>query len=462
MSLGKTIIYQDASAVLALLRLGADVNEIDEYGFRPLVQAAIMEKTDIAALLLEYGADVDQPDSTGRTALHWAVENHNVPLCQLLLSHKANPNLTTIGNQPMLTYPILRDQKSLKHLLYQYGANLNVTLDYINTKLLGHRFELIGQVDVVDNEGRFVEIDFEGFFLEFTIDMILSSLKRYTHHFSARHLRALHDYTQPLIRAFEVAAKLIRYQHYTTDLFTHEREIDELMQHNPLIIPVANRGHAMTFIKVHDVLAKCDRGMNSEKEGSINVYRVKQSHFFNPDLFKQMIYVKQTREFMDEGFKKLLHLEPLLRLPLSTQITGNCSWANVEAAVPTILFLLMAQNVTPNTTQMRDCIDTAWSFYQQWVTWDQDRELDSCINSFYAASPARKASKAAVLGAILFQRSHIIDQKNLERVEKMLRVLTLPDYRYVLVSYVEVYWRKKRTQMGKNLVDLLDLCGVSI
>ncbi len=461
MSLGRTIIYADTQSVLALLSQGADVNEIDEYGFRPLIQAAIMEKIEVAKLLLEYGADVDQQDGTGRTALHWAVENNDLPFCKLLLSHKADPNLTNVANQPILTYPILRDQKELKNLLYQYGAQLNSALDYINTKLLGHRFELVGQVDIVDYQGRFVEIDFEGFFLEFTIDIILSSLKRYANHFASRHLRSFQEYIQQLIAAFAVAAKLIRYQHYTTDLFEHEKTIQSLMQQDPLIIPVANRGHAMTFIKAHDILAKCDRGMNSEQEGSVNLYRITQHRLFNVDFFKQMIYVKQSRSFMDEGFKKLLKTEPIMRLPLSSQITGNCSWANVEAAVPTILFLLMVQKVEQDIHEVRACIDKAWSFYQQWVIWDQDRELESCIQSFYAANPARKASKAAVLGAILFQRCHIIDQKNLERAEKILRVLTIPDYRYVLESYVEVYWRRKRTQMGKNFVDLLDLCGVS-
>ena len=462
MSLGKTIIYGDKQAVLALLLRGADVNEIDEYGFRPLVQAAIMEKTDVAGLLLDYGADVDQQDGTGRTALHWAVESHNLPLCKLLLSHKANPNISNVANQPMLTYPILREQKDLKNLLYQYNAALNPALDFINTKLLGHRFELLGQVDIVDYQNRFVEIDFEGFFLEFTIDIILSSLKRYINHFAARHLRLFQEYVNQLIHAFEVAARLIRYQHYTTDLFAHEREIESLMLQEPLIIPVANRGHAMTFIKAHDILAKCDRGMNSEKEGSVNLYKIHQHQIFNPDLFKQMIYVKQSRSFMDEGFKKLLRTEPVMRLPLSSQISGNCSWSNVEAAVPTILFLLMAQTVEKDSSEIRACINKAWSFYQQWVEWDQDREVDSCIQSFYAANPARKASKASVLGAVLFQRSNTIDQTSLARAEKILRVLTIPDYRYVLDSYVDVYWKKKRTRMGKNFVDLLDLCGVSL
>lgn len=462
MSLGKTIIYGDKQAVSALLIRGADVNEIDEYGFRPLVQAAIMEKTDIAQMLLEYGADVDQEDSTGRTALHWAVENNNFQLCKLLLAHKANPNVCNLANQPMLIYPILRDQKELKNLLYQYGANLDFALDYINTKLLGHRYELIGQVDIVDANKRFVEIDFEGFFLEFTIDTILHSLRRFANHFTARHLRFLRKYVNHLIYAFETAAKLIRFQHYTADLFEHERAIETLMQQNPLIIPVAHRGHAMTFIKCYDILAKCDRGMNSAQEGSINLYRIHKPHLFNPDLFKQMIYVKQPRGFMDQGFKQLLKAEPIMRLPLSSQITGNCSWANIEAAVPTILFLLTAQEIDENSQEIRTCIDNAWSFYQQWAAWDQDRELDSCIQSFYAADPARKASKAATLGAILFQRSHIIDQKSLERAEKILRILTIPDYHYVLESYVKVYWHSKHTQVGKNLVDLLDLCGVSL
>src|SRR6056297_1361446 len=141
-SLADTIIYDDAVAVARALDAGADIFETDEYGFNPLVQAAICQKNDIAKLLISRGAKIDMPDLTGRTALHWASDNHDMELCKLLLQNNANPNSYNLSAQPVLVYPLLRGQQDLKRLLYRHGANLAFAQDYINSKLLGHRFSL--------------------------------------------------------------------------------------------------------------------------------------------------------------------------------------------------------------------------------------------------------------------------------------------------------------------------------
>lgn len=462
MSLAKHIIYGDKSSVQQLLQEGADVNEIDEYGFRPIIEAAIANKTDIAELLLDYGADVDERDATGRSALHWAAENNNLGLVKLLLDRKADPNAYTLASQPVLVQPILRTQNALKNLLYKEGADLNFAQDYINTKLLGHRFELIGQADIVDNKGRFIELDFEGFFLEFTLSIILNSLQRYKNNFAAKHLRHYFKYTKRLIDAFTVAAKLIKFQQYTVNIAEYAEQIDGLLDIEPLIIPVAHRGHAITFIKYGEFFAKCDRGANSEKEGSINIYRIHNRDISLRPLFKKMMYVRQSKQFMEKEFKQVLGLEHLWMLPLSAQITGNCSWANVESALPTMLFLLLAEDTGFKANRIRACIDHAMSFYQQWLQWDQDRALYDCIQGFYGAEESRKASKAAVLGAILFQHCQYTQQKDVERAEKILSILMLPKYRYVLDSYVDIYYRRNRTAAGVNLINLLDIHGVKI
>src|SRR6185312_11679945 len=172
MSLAHEIIYGTPAGVSQRIEYGADVNEMDPYGFTPLIEAAIVNSVEIAEILINNGAEIDGPDVTGRTALHWAADNNNVPLCKLLLEHEANPNTYSRGGQSVLVYPLLRKQQTLKKLLYQYGASLNFAQDYINTKLLGHRFHLVGQVDIVDNTDRFIELNLEGFFLECTISIV--------------------------------------------------------------------------------------------------------------------------------------------------------------------------------------------------------------------------------------------------------------------------------------------------
>jgi hypothetical protein len=461
MSLANTIIYGDKDAVFSYLQSGADVNEVDEYGFRPLIEAAIVNKTDIAELLLHHGADVDQEDSTKRTALHWAVENNNLALCKLLLEHKANPDHYTSGSQPTLVNPILRRQVALKNLLYEYKSDLNFALDYINTKLLGHRYELTGQVDIVEPKGRFIELDFEGFFLEFTLSIILQSLERYRNNFAARNLRRYFKFVKILIESFDTAAKLIKFQQYLINIDEYSQKINSLLNYPLLIIPVAHRGHAITFVQYKDLLVKCDRGENSLKESSINIYRVRQKRNLNKELYKQLMYIRQQPEFILSGYKQLLDTTLVMRIPLASQITGNCSWSNVEAAIPTILFLLMAEETRKDKDSLRQCMDESLHFYRQWVVWDKDRALSDCLSSFEDASPARKASKAGVLGAVLFQCCRYNHPKDIERAEKILKILTLKPYRYVLESYIEVYYRRNKTLPGENLVQLLDMCGLA-
>ena len=458
-SLSDEIIAGTRSSVEALLRAGgtAEINEIDAYGFTPLIEAAIVNSIPIAELILNYGAHVNDADLTGRTALHWAVDNNNLELTKLLLDHGANPNAYTTTSQPILVKPLLRDQSDLKKLLYQYGADLKFAQDFISAKLLGHRYELTGVTDIVNTKGEFIELDFEGFYLEFTMGIIETSLRRYKNNFGARHLRNYFVYIEKIIAALNNASRLIRYQQYTYKISDHDNEINALLDNELIIIPVAHRGHAITFIKYGNLFAKCDRGENSKREGSVVIYDVQNMRALNKALIKELIYEKQTPEFIKDGYKRLLDLKPLLVLPVSSQITGNCSWANVEATVPTILFILLvihrSKNEHRNTTSY---IEEALNFYQQWIDWDRDRALDDCVKSFYSSTKARKASKAAILAAILFQKFHYPDDKDIARAEKILPILTTPEYRYILDAYLKVFTKKFHTPSGRNMLRFIE------
>ena len=175
------------------------------------------------------------------------------------------------------------------------------------------------------------------------------------------------------------------------------------------------------------------------------------------------MYVRQTPEMIKMGYKKILGTQRLYRFPLASQITGNCSWSNVEAAIPIILFLLIIEEKkfihTP--ANIRQAIEDALHFYQAWYEWDKDRALYDCLQSFNESSLPRKASKAAILGAVLFQCCYHLNPKDIERAEKILKILTLNPYRYVLDSYINIYYRQSKTLPGENLVHLLDMCGIN-
>src|SRR6187431_947877 len=152
MTIAQDIISRRMPEFEAYLGEGASLDDIDEYGFTPLIQCAITRQVKIAEQLIARNVDINKPDVTGRTPLHWAVDNNDVDMTRLLLMNGANANAYTRNGLSVLVYPVLRGQDPLKHLLYQYGAKLDFAQDFINAKLLGHRFELQGDVDIVNAE----------------------------------------------------------------------------------------------------------------------------------------------------------------------------------------------------------------------------------------------------------------------------------------------------------------------
>ncbi len=460
-SFANEILFGTLQGVERFIQSGADIEEIDEYGFSPLTEASIANKIDVVALLLEYGADINQADTTGRTALHWAADNHNLPLCELLLANQADANAYTLAGQTVLVYPLLRQQIELKKLLYRYGAKLSFAQDFIQVKLLGHRYELAGQVDIVNAAGRFIEVDYEGFFLEFTLDVILHSLQRYQHNFSSRHWRPHFEELQKLIAAFSNAQALLKYQRYTINIEQYTHSIDALLDQKLLLLPLAYEGHAIALIKYKDWLVRCDRGENSRREGSIVIYQMQHPYAWNNDLAKQLIYARQSAEFLTKTIHRLLGLAPVASLPIKGQIIGNCSWANIEASIPALLFLLQLGTKDDLFHQGEKYQQQALQVYKDWQTWDKDRALEACVQGFYYGNKARKATKASLLAAILFQR-FTQNLQDLKQAEAILRILSLPDYSYLLKSYLEIYWQRHKTPRGKNLITLLDSCGISL
>lgn len=438
------------------LREGESLDDIDEYGFTPLIECAITHQSHIAKLLLARHVSVDKADVTGRTALHWAIDNADIELAKLLLNHGANPNAYTRAGLSVLVYPILRAQNQLKHLLYQYGAKLDFALDFIYGKLIGHRFELRGDVDIVNAEGEFIELDYEGFILEFTVAIIKDSLSRYTSSYSTRHLRHQFPYIYQVMDAFTAAAELLQLQHQVSLTDAHLARLEQLLQAPMLILPAASRGHAMGFVRYQQWWAKIDRGENSLKEGSINIYQITRPEVLTVHFLQEFLYKKQPRRFFHQVINQKLGLMPVLQIPMSSQIAGNCSWANIQATVA-VGYAIQQFNSHPKQI----AVDEALALYHHWVEWDKDRALDECIQRFYAANPVRKASFASMLASVLFNVCDERVHRDLERAEKILAILTLPEYYYILESYLDIYCVKRLTRKGNNLLKLLDDCGIN-
>ena len=439
------------------LRKGESLDDIDEYGFTPLIECAITRQKDIAEELLARGADVNKTDVTRRTPLHWAASNNNTELARLFLEHGADPNAYTRTGQSVLVYPVLRGQDNLKHVLYQFGAKLDFAQDYILGKLLGHRFELQGYTDIVNGQNEFVELDYEGFILEFTVAIIRDSLRRFITSFSTRNLREHFPYLHRVMDGFALASDLLNLQHIVQLSDNDRAQIAEIAKSELLILPAASSGHALGFVRYKNWWAKIDRGENSLTEGTVNIYQLTKPHAFDAKFLHQFLFKKQSLRFFHQLINQHLGLEPVLQLPISPQITGNCSWANIQAIVPVAYAMLQLDSVDLADFNS----DVAMELYDNWVEWDKDRALDECIQRFYIANKIRQASIAAMLGAVLFQACDYTQVKHMERAEKILTILGLPDYYYVLKSYLEAYCVKRLTRKGNNLLKILDDCGLN-
>ncbi|MDF1758691.1 MAG: ankyrin repeat domain-containing protein [Legionellaceae bacterium] len=437
------------------LREGESLDDIDEYGFTPLIESAITRQPNIAKLLIDRKVDINKPDVTGRTALHWAVDNADLELIRLLLANGADANAYTRAGLSVLVYPILRSQNEIKHLLYQFNAKLDFALDFIYTKLLGHRFELKGDVDIINAEGEFIELDYEGFILEFTVAVIKDSLRRFTSSYSTRHFRSQFNYIHTIMDAFNVADELLQMQHHPNLSSQDIAKLKNLIESPMMILPAASRGHALCFVKYNEWWAKIDRGENSLHEGSINIYRITKSKAFSLNFIRDFLYRKQPREYFHKAINQELGLEPVLHIPMSSQIVGNCSWANVQASVAVGYALQQITDV--NSFSYAESLQ----IYDNWMEWDKDRALDECIQRFYTADASRKASIASMLGAVLFQ---VCDERNslhIARAERILTILTLPECYYILQTYLDTYCIQRLTRKGNNLLKLLDDCGIN-
>lgn len=458
MSLSKKIIFDSDKIVAKALKDEVELDVLDEYGYTPLIQTAIVDSVTKAELLLKAGAKVDFSDLTGRTALHWAASNNNFELCKLLLENGANPNAYTFTGQSVLVFPILRKNKEIQKLLFKYGANINFAQDFINAKLLGHRFELEGRVDIVDHQGTFLETEFEGFYLEFTLDLVTHSLIDFRNNFAGKYFRKYFSKVDVIINSLRNSIELLKFQNYLIDVEKHKKTIDKLLDYYPLILPIAFEGHAITMIKFWEWFVRCDRGEFGRKNGTVLMYYIRNQSRVSKSLFKQLLYKRQYIESLNEDLPRHLNLDAMWKLPVSEQRAGNCTWANVEAVIPAMMFLLLLEEQGGKNADA--CQKEALDFYDEWVEWDKNRALHFCLDDFAEASPARKASRVALMAAVMFQSCDYNDFKDKQKVAKMLPVLTLSQYDYVLKSYLKVFSVDKKNPRTKSLYNFLDNFGI--
>src|SRR5690606_16178257 len=98
---------------------------------------------------------------------------------------------------------------------------------------------------IVNASGEFIELDYEGFILEFTVAMIKDSLRRFVSSYSTRHLRAHFPQLHGIMDGLSIASELLQLQHVRFFSEANLKRLAELAHAPLLILPAASRGHAL-------------------------------------------------------------------------------------------------------------------------------------------------------------------------------------------------------------------------
>ena len=120
------VYREDPAAVQRLLKAGARVNDVNQYGASAMQMAAATGNARILKLLLDAGANVDSPNPEGQTALMAVARTGNLEAAKLLIEHGATVEAREEwGRQTALMWASARRHPQMMELLISHGANVN-------------------------------------------------------------------------------------------------------------------------------------------------------------------------------------------------------------------------------------------------------------------------------------------------------------------------------------------------
>lgn len=114
----------DEISVASWIKDGSDPNELDAYGYTPLLNAAALGRLNAVEQLIKNKADVNRKGPFGFTPLHAAAQNGHRDVVKLLIENGADINSQNDDNDTPLHLALTTREISIVHILVRQRCNV--------------------------------------------------------------------------------------------------------------------------------------------------------------------------------------------------------------------------------------------------------------------------------------------------------------------------------------------------
>jgi ankyrin repeat protein len=116
-------LHGNVQEIKEAIRMGADVNAVNENGASPLNMVSKLSYEFLVRYFIGLGANVNTANNDKITPLHWGVEYNNLEIVKLLLKKKANLDARDGINETPLHWAAWTGNYESAKWLLKYGAN---------------------------------------------------------------------------------------------------------------------------------------------------------------------------------------------------------------------------------------------------------------------------------------------------------------------------------------------------
>lgn len=123
------------------LRQGSDPNEIDAYGYTPLINACLRNCIKSVKILISNGADINMQAEHGYTALHAAAQSGYLDIVETLIDNGGNMEIKNEDGDTALMLAVRSEHSAVIDALCKRGCDIHTS-----------GFENVGPIDYAKNK----------------------------------------------------------------------------------------------------------------------------------------------------------------------------------------------------------------------------------------------------------------------------------------------------------------------